>query len=145
MNSGVSMALIDLRNAIETNYLVLSMTHGNIRGGGRGELPSLVFSSESLRRCRGRRVDVIIGRLGGMAQGNGVLEVNGSPPCLRSPLRPGPSPPHPSDGITFFVILVTCISLSRDPSSRDRTRPLFHYHAVTPEKKTSISPLAINT
>lgn len=68
---------------------------------------SLRLCPGSLRRCRRKRVDVIIGRLEGMVRGNGVLEVNGSLSRLRSPLRLGP---HQA-GLPFLSFL-SRVSLS---------------------------------
>jgi len=100
-NSEVPTVLIDLWNIIETNYLVLSMTHGNITG------PPFACVRRGLRRCRRRRVNVIIGRPGGMVQGNGILKVNGSLSQLRSPLRPSPR----QAGLPFLSFL-SRVSLS---------------------------------
>lgn len=98
---------------------------------------SLRLCPESLWRCRRRRVDVIIGRLGGMMQGNGVLEVNGSLSRLRSPLRLGPR----QAGLSFLSFLSRVslsLSLFPDPSYLDCAASLhlflFRFHAVTPEK-----------
>lgn len=71
---------------------------------------SLRLYPESLWRCRRRRVDVIIGRLG---EDEGCKETGSwkSMALCRVSVLPCGRAPIP-DGITFFVILVTCISLS---------------------------------
>lgn len=124
--SEVSMVLIDLWNIIETNYLVFVDDTWEYNGA------SLRLCPESLRRCRRRRVDVIIGRLEGMVQGNGVLEVNGSLSRLRSPLRLGSR----QAGLPFLSFL-SRVSLSWPIPLPTRPSPhlfLFRFHAVTPEK-----------
>jgi len=126
-NSEVPTVLIDLWNIIETNYLVLSMTHGNITG------PPSVCIRRGLQRCRRRRVNVIIGRPGGMVQGNGILKVNGSLSQLRSPLRPSPR----QAGLPFLSFL-SRVSLSPDPSSRSSCPSLSFSFVFTLEESPSL-------
>lgn len=101
---------------------------------------SLRLCPASLRSCRRRRVDVIIRRLGGMVQGNGVLEVNGSLSRLRSPLRLGPR----QAGLPFLSFL-SRVSLSPDPSPLDCAIPAslsLSFSRSHAGKTSVVSPLA---
>lgn len=101
--------------------------------------PLLCLYPESLRRCRRRRVDVIIERLGGMVQGNGILEVNGSLSRLRSPLRRGPR----QAGLPFLSFL-SRVSLSPDPSSQlGRPRISFSF-VFTQSRQKNFHPLSLS-
>lgn len=94
MNYEVPTVLIDLWNTIETNYLVLSMAHGNITGIFFRLYLESSEMLEAMGSCNHRMPR-------GMVQGNRVFEVNGSLSHLHSPLRPG----LPSGGITFLSFL----------------------------------------
>ena len=103
-NSTAPTVLIDLRNTLETNYLVLSMTHGNKTGSALLMFGETSEMSEEKGGCNHRT-----------PRGDGVRKRDLGSQWLSvvSPFSPATIPP--SGGITFFVILVTCISLLIHP------------------------------
>lgn len=130
-NSEESDVLIDLWNTTGTNYLVLSATHGNMRPPS---LPPSLSVQKAFRDAAEK---------GGCnhrtPRGDGARKRGLRSQWLSVASSFSLATGSPSDGITFFVIPVTCISLLTPSSQLGGLPRLFlsHLHAVTPEKLPS--------